>query len=242
VHHELSNLETRSATQLHNSTDLPPPPSPLTRTGCELCSSRRNCSAFTYHPAGTHSPLECSLWEHAGKPHTSAGAVSAYIPETPTPPPPPSPPVTPPPIGPVNPPLGYQPNVVLIMTDDQDVELDSLKAMPKLLSLMGDNGATHRHWCDYRHCPLECPLVRANGLPHAIHFATPVLAAGQPTHLLTLMWPHPPARSHSLGHAHPLAHTHLGRLTHSLTLTWPHPPARSPLISVTLHSTTSVHK
>jgi len=182
------NSATRSAT-LHNSTDLPPPPPPLTRTGCELCSSRTNCSAFTYHPAGTHSPLECSLWEHAGKPHTSAGAVSAYIPETPTPPPPPSPPVTPPPIGPVNPPLGYQPNVVLIMTDDQDVELDSLKAMPKLLSLMGDNGATHRHWCiTARHCPLPTAhWCLPMGCPMRSTLPRPSWLLATPTHSLTLM-------------------------------------------------------
>ena len=41
------------------------------------------------------------------------------------------------------------------MTDDQDVELDSLDAMPKLRSLVAEQGASHRHW--YANTPVCCP-------------------------------------------------------------------------------------
>lgn len=116
---------------------------------CAHCTAAPNCSAFTYHPAGGHSARVCSLWTLPGQPHHSDGAISASSVPIPGPgpaPSPPTPPATLPPIPPVHPPLGFKPNIVLIMTDDQDVELDSLDAMPKLRSLVGNVGATHRHW------------------------------------------------------------------------------------------------
>jgi hypothetical protein len=93
------------------------------------CAAVAECHVWTYHPVGGHSPLQCSFATQAA-PHHSAGAISGSTeplpPPPPPPPPPPSPPrpkPTPPPIGPVHPPLGYQPNIIFIQTDDQDVEL-----------------------------------------------------------------------------------------------------------------------
>lgn len=48
-----------------------------------------------------------------------------------------------------------QPNLVFIMTDDQDLHLDSLDYMPKLQKLIGDEGTFfRRHYCTIAVC---CP-------------------------------------------------------------------------------------
>ena len=40
------------------------------------------------------------------------------------------------------------PNVLVIMTDDQDQLLDSMSVMPKVRSLIGDQGVTYdKHYC-----------------------------------------------------------------------------------------------
>jgi hypothetical protein len=46
---------------------------------CAACIAAGACAAWTYHPAGTHSALECSL-STAGhiRRHTSKGAVSGH--------------------------------------------------------------------------------------------------------------------------------------------------------------------
>lgn len=51
--------------------------------------------------------------------------------------------------------LGYQPNIVFVQTDDQDVEIGGLTPMPKLRQLVGDEGATMKHW--YVNTPVCCP-------------------------------------------------------------------------------------
>jgi arylsulfatase A-like enzyme len=52
-------------------------------------------------------------------------------------------------------PQNKQPNFVFIMTDDQDLHLDSLNYMPKLQRLVGDEGTVfERHFCTIAVC---CP-------------------------------------------------------------------------------------
>jgi len=123
---------------------------------CNACSNHSNCTAFTYHPAGTHNDLQCTLFTEKGSGHDSNGTISGYIPQPPSPSPPPTPLPTLPPINhQLHPPLGFQPNIVFIQTDDQDVELGGLEPMPKLRKLVGEQGTTHSKW--YVNTPVCCP-------------------------------------------------------------------------------------
>ena len=46
-------------------------------------------------------------------------------------------------------------NVLFVLTDDQDLHMDSLSAMPKLKKLLGEGGTTYqRHYCTVSLC---CP-------------------------------------------------------------------------------------
>lgn len=142
-----------SSSSFTNQSIHPPRPPPSCCSWedcCSSCVATPKCNAWSYHPAGGHSPLQCTLLTEAAPPHSSDGTISGNFRKGPIPPSPPSPSPspspaprprpTPPPVGPVHPPLGYQPNIIFIQTDDQDVELGGLVPMPKLRKLVGEKG------------------------------------------------------------------------------------------------------
>jgi hypothetical protein len=106
---------------------------------CQLCKGTKGCVAFSYHPAGTHSSLQCATITALGHPHPSAGTISGHrfpLPAGP-PPPPPHPPHVKPPLPPAlppsatpQPPLGFQPNIVFVLTGTQVQAARSLAALP----------------------------------------------------------------------------------------------------------------
>jgi N-acetylglucosamine-6-sulfatase len=113
---------------------------------CALCSSNPECTAWTWHDDSTPTAGErhrCSLLKSKLHPHSSTGAFSGERtqPPTPTPPTPPTPPPTPYPYPPVPlPALGFQPNIVLVLTDDQDAEIGGMDPLPMTRALLGGEG------------------------------------------------------------------------------------------------------
>ena len=69
------------------------------------------------------------------------------------------------------------PNVLVIMTDDQDVLLDSMSAMPNVKRLIGEQGVTYdKHYCTVAWC---CPS-RVNFLTGRAAHNTNVTSTGPP--------------------------------------------------------------
>jgi hypothetical protein len=114
------------------------PKLPSAEACCSACGSTAGCTAWTYHNMKSPSmPGECWLMPAPGEPH-GQGVISGV---PPTPPPPPPPPPLPPPPGPSrDPPLGFAPHAVFVLTDDQDITQDSMLAMPQTRSLFGLSG------------------------------------------------------------------------------------------------------
>ena len=100
--------------------------------GTSVVSGLGSCPALPCpdHPGRTYCPStpgQCNQPSHSPCPPCKA----------PAPPPIPKPAQSPP-AGPTeSPPLGFRPNVVFILTDDQDKQQDSMDAMPKTRSLFG---------------------------------------------------------------------------------------------------------
>ena len=70
------------------------------------------------------------------------------------PPPPPLPPLPPPPLPPSVKP-GSQKNVIVLLTDDQDLRLGSMRAMPYTMEHIGNAGANISNF--FVHTPICCP-------------------------------------------------------------------------------------
>jgi hypothetical protein len=90
---------------------------------CSLCSATEGCHAWTWHPpvGGKSDPMAkiCWLMPKPGKPHNT-GLVSGVQAGWDPPPPPPAAPMPPlPPATGLTPPLGFQPHIVYVLTDDQ---------------------------------------------------------------------------------------------------------------------------
>ena len=123
---------------------------------CALCVANSKCAAFTWHTGNSKSPkLKCTLTSAAGAKNgtTSAGGATSGGPPNP-PPPPPRPPLPAPPLPPTVP-AGSQKNVVILLTDDQDLRLGSMRAMPYAQKYLRDAGANMSNF--FVHTPICCP-------------------------------------------------------------------------------------
>jgi hypothetical protein len=130
----------------HNNTGLALHPydestTPTPEACCSECLREQSCVVWTYHP----SSKKCYL-ANKSTPHASYGAISGFGPASK---PPSLSPVLPSSLPKPNPPLGYQPNFVFILSDDQDRllgkngydTLGSLAVMPNLQSELLRKGA-----------------------------------------------------------------------------------------------------
>ena len=123
---------------------------------CALCAANTECAAFTWHTGSTKKPhLSCTLASAAGAAAgaTSAGGATSGGPPPP-PPPPPLPPLPPLPLPPKVP-AGSQKNVVLLLTDDQDLRLGSMRAMPNAHTFLTAAGVNMSNF--FVHTPICCP-------------------------------------------------------------------------------------
>ncbi|EDQ90073.1 uncharacterized protein MONBRDRAFT_24514 [Monosiga brevicollis MX1] len=129
---------------------------------CQRCSADARCSAWTWHT----SSLNCSLTAHVNRAPV-AGTISAYrngAACTPVPPiPAPSPNVS-------------LPNIVLILTDDQDVLLGGWTPMHKAQRLLAEQGTTVTDWMVHTPVWSKFPTCQSCVLPINLLPATPTLS------------------------------------------------------------------
>merc|ERR1712166_864578 len=114
---------------------------------CALCASLRNststpCLAFTYHSRAR----QCETAPYATVVY-GKGKQSGSFQPPPSPPPAPSPPP--------HPPSGFQPNLVLILQDDQDLYMGGWTPMKQTIEKVNKRGATAENW--FIHTPVCCP-------------------------------------------------------------------------------------
>jgi N-acetylglucosamine-6-sulfatase len=130
------------------------------------CSSNSSCVSYTWTPGPNPGEKSCgythncwwrsdAVWKPKRTPRCAAiSGTRARVPPAPTPQPPLPAPKSP---------LGYAPNVVFILTDDQDRklgakgydEMGSLAAMPATQKLLIDEGVFMDHF--YVNTPICCP-------------------------------------------------------------------------------------
>ena len=140
-----------------------------------LCEASDVCNSFDFSTSWTPKPGETGLcyfrsdhfWTHepgTGRNHTCGTRVKSNPTPPPPPPPGPPPPLPPlPPVPPIHPPLGHQPNLIFILTDDQDrtlgehdyTHLGSLQVMPNVQSELIAKGAFLQNF--FVNTPICCP-------------------------------------------------------------------------------------
>ena len=108
---------------------------------CSLCAAHLpagSCTAWTWHPpsADAATPRACWLMPSPAAAH-GGGVTSGVPPPPPTPAPTPYPPLPPLPAPAGAGALGFRPNIVFVLTDDQDYTQDSMSAMPRTRALFG---------------------------------------------------------------------------------------------------------
>ena len=130
---------------------------------CAICAALRNassnpCRAFTFHPATGRcatAPVTAVVY---GKGKVSGTFDDPPAPPTPPTPPSPAPTPTPPspaPTPPTPPRPTTGPNIIFVLTDDQDVRLNSMSAMPYLRETVLPKAANLSNF--FVHTPICCP-------------------------------------------------------------------------------------
>ena len=156
---------------------------------CAACAADAKCLSFTLHGAPTKSPAACMLKSVApGERERDAGCASGApggapptppTPAIPTPPPPPGPGAPPPaPTPPLPPPPGGRPNILFVLTDDQDALLNGYNASV---------GVAHMARLNAR--------VRAKGVLFTNYYLAYPLCSPSRASILTGLFPH----NHGLG-------------------------------------------
>jgi arylsulfatase A-like enzyme len=113
---------------------------------CAACTADAKCDFFSFDAHETAN--NCHLKEGSPDGHhiDNATGYTTSIPGPPAPTPAPTKP---------NPPLGYQPNIVLFLQDDQDKALGGWDPMAKADKLLVAGGAEATNW--FIHTPVCCP-------------------------------------------------------------------------------------
>jgi hypothetical protein len=118
-------------------------------TCCSICNQYPSCIVWTWHN-DTH---DCYVAHTKTSHGTSATLVSGERPARPTPTPTPAPTPKPPPL----PSWGFRANILYFLTDDQDVRLNSMQAMPKTQELLVDCPSCTNFTNAWVATPICCP-------------------------------------------------------------------------------------
>jgi hypothetical protein len=131
---------------------------------CAQCSSNASCVAWTYHSRQALCEIAPFAVVVMGADKISGSKEPPPAPGPPAPGPDPPPPPLPPHLPPPHPPLTpTQPNIVLVLQDDQDLYMGAWDGrgtatkgpMRQASHLIGDRGATASNW--FIHTPVCCP-------------------------------------------------------------------------------------
>jgi hypothetical protein len=119
---------------------------------CEICTVDDACLSWTFQEKDSSCITRHIVSVHRNQNKPGSGKTSGImIGRSPQPQPPPSPPLPPPPPAPA----GSQRNVIFITTDDQDLMLGSMRALPNVVQLVAQAGANLTHF--RVNTPICCP-------------------------------------------------------------------------------------
>eukprot|EP00041_Stephanoeca_diplocostata_P026063 m.694885 g.694885 ORF g.694885 m.694885 type:complete len:627 (+) comp22885_c1_seq7:239-2119(+) len=142
----------------------------------DCCSACTKYGSFCLAWVWQVSSLQCHLKNDSGTVASEAGHISALCNTPPSPPP--APPTPPPPTSPPGPPT-KQPNIVFVLTDDQDALLNGydpehgVAHMDQLNTRVRANGALFtRYYLAYPLCSPSRSAILSGRYPHNTGFAT----------------------------------------------------------------------
>jgi hypothetical protein len=119
---------------------------------CGICTADEDCLSWTFQEKDSSCITRHIVSTHRNQNKPGSGKTSGImIGRSPHPPAPPPPPLPPPPPAPA----GSQRNVIFITTDDQDLMLGSMRALPNVVQLIAQAGANLTHF--RVNTPICCP-------------------------------------------------------------------------------------